>query len=152
MIRSTVNILPLVFTYFIIWLMLDTHLPKKICIICFFESPLKMMKNAFYFILRALFVLKIFSFCHDFLVLQEKRLNQKDKVNFKIRDITTWLTKVAIHIFPNISRSKCNQTLKLGQLIEYNKRNIFLKNYAENEAGETSSRPVFIFIKKPNMR
>ena len=28
----------------------------------FIESPLKMMKNAFYFILKALFVLKIFKF------------------------------------------------------------------------------------------
>ena len=35
---------------------------KKICFICFIESPLKIMKNAFYFILRALFVLKIFKF------------------------------------------------------------------------------------------
>ena len=35
---------------------------KKICFICFNESPLKMMKNAFYFILKVLFVLKIFKF------------------------------------------------------------------------------------------
>ena len=42
---------------------------KKNCIICFIESPLKMMKNAFYFILKALFVLNIFKFCHDFLVM-----------------------------------------------------------------------------------
>ena len=33
------------------------------------ESPLKMMKNAFYFTLKALFVLKIFKFSHDFLVM-----------------------------------------------------------------------------------
>ena len=33
---------------------------QKICFICFDESPLKMMKNAFYFILTALFFLKIF--------------------------------------------------------------------------------------------
>ena len=33
--------------------------------------------------------------------------------------------------------------MKLGQIIDYNKINIFLKNYAENEAGETSSRPLF---------
>ena len=33
---------------------------KKSCAICFIESPLKIMKNAFYFILIALFVLKIF--------------------------------------------------------------------------------------------
>ena len=59
---------------------------------------------------------------------------------------------IAIDIFPNISRSKGNQTTKLGQLIEYNKRNTFLKNYAANEAGETSSKPLFIFLKKPNMR
>ena len=35
---------------------------KKICIIYLMESPFKMMKNAFYFILKALFVLKIFKF------------------------------------------------------------------------------------------
>ena len=34
----------------------------KICFICFIESPLKVMKNDFYFILKALFVLKIFKF------------------------------------------------------------------------------------------
>ena len=39
-----------------------SHLPKKNFIICFFESPLKTMKNAFYFILKALFVLKTFKF------------------------------------------------------------------------------------------
>ena len=33
---------------------------KKKCVICFIESPLKLMKNAFYFILKALFVLKTF--------------------------------------------------------------------------------------------
>ena len=35
---------------------------KKICVICLIESPFKMMKNAFYFILIARFVLKIFKF------------------------------------------------------------------------------------------
>ena len=33
------------------------------------DSPLKMMKNAFYFILKVLFILKIFEFCLDFLVM-----------------------------------------------------------------------------------
>ena len=32
---------------------------KKSCVICSIESPRKMMKNAFYFILKAFFVLKI---------------------------------------------------------------------------------------------
>ena len=38
-------------------------LPSEIkCVVCFIESPLEMMKNAFYFILKALFVLKMFKF------------------------------------------------------------------------------------------
>ena len=35
---------------------------KKISVICFIESPLKMMQNAFYFTSKAVFVLKIFKF------------------------------------------------------------------------------------------
>ena len=35
---------------------------KRISVICLIESPLKMMKNVFYFTLIALFVLKIFKF------------------------------------------------------------------------------------------
>ena len=34
---------------------------------------------------------------------------------------------IAIHILTNISQSKGKQTIKFGQLIEYNKRNIFLQ-------------------------
>ena len=34
------------------------------------------------------------------------------------------LQTIAIHILLNISQSKRNQTMKVGQLIEYNKRNI----------------------------
>ena len=41
---------------------------------------------------------------------------------------------VTMHILPNTPRSKGNQTMRLGQLIEYNKRNIFLQKYSENEA------------------
>ena len=33
---------------------------------------------------------------------------------------------IAIRIMPNISRSKDNQAVKLGQLIEYNLRNLSL--------------------------
>ena len=35
---------------------------QKIVLICFNESPLKMMKNAFYFTLKALFALKTLKF------------------------------------------------------------------------------------------
>ena len=40
--------------------------------------------------------------------------------------------KIAIHILPNISRSKSNQTMKFGQLLEYSMSNIFLKNHTQN--------------------
>ena len=37
------------------------------------------------------------------------------------------LQAIAVHILPNISQSKDNLTIKVVQLIEYNKRNIFLQ-------------------------
>ena len=52
-----------------------------------------------------------------------------------------------IYILPNISQSKVNQTMKFGQLIKYNKKNIFLQNHAENEA-ETLVPDLFLFFEK----
>ena len=37
------------------------------------------------------------------------------------------LKTIVIHILPDISQSKGKQTMKFDQLIEYNKRNIFLQ-------------------------
>ena len=49
----------------------------------------------------------------------------------------------------NISQSKGNQTMKCGQLIEYNMKNIFLeKSYTKCET-ETIPRP---FSKKSKLR
>ena len=104
---------------------------KKNCVICFIESPLKVMKNAFYFILKAPFVLEIFKFfLMTFWSCRKNGLIRK--VNFKIHEVTAWLTnnyntRISRISTPNISRSKDNQTMKLSQLIEYNKRNIFLQ-------------------------
>ena len=39
---------------------------------------------------------------------------------------------MAIYIFPNISRSKGNQAIKFGQLIEYNIGTFLLKNHTQN--------------------
>ena len=39
----------------------------------------------------------------------------------------------------NISRSKDNQTIEFGQLIEYNMRNIFLKDRTQNVADKLFS-------------
>ena len=56
------------------------------------ESPSKMMKNAFNFMLKALFVLDICTFLSGLFGYVEKRLDEKVKVNSKIYDITYWTT------------------------------------------------------------
>ena len=52
---------------------------------------------------------------------------------------------LTIQILPNISRSKGNQGMKFGQVIEYNKRNIFPQISCRKWVKETSSRPLFAF-------
>ena len=47
-----------------------------------------------------------------------------------------------MHILPNISRNKGNQTIKLGQLIERNLRNIFVEKSYTKCAAETVPRPL----------
>ena len=47
-----------------------------------------------------------------------------------------------MHIMPNISKGKGIETMKFGQLIECNKRNIFLQKSCIKCGGETSPRPV----------
>ena len=54
---------------------------------------------------------------------------------------------IAMHILPGISQSKGNQTMKFGQLLEYNKEIFFFKNYAENVAGRLVP-DLFLFFKK----
>ena len=65
------------------------------------------------------------NFCLDFLVVQQNNLIRK------IRLISNFMT----------SRSKGNQTMKFGQLIEYNMRNIFLEKSYTKCDGKTSPRP-----------
>ena len=50
---------------------------------------------------------------------------------------------ITIDILPNISRSKSNQTMKFGQLIEYIKGNIFLQEVSRKKGRET--RPSLFF-------
>ena len=57
------------------------------------ESPLKMMKNAFYFTSNTLFVLMIFMFLSWRLGHVAKRLDKKDMVDSKFYDVAAWFTK-----------------------------------------------------------
>ena len=47
----------------------------EICLICFKESLLKKVKNAFYFILNFFLFSEYLNVCLDFLVMQKKRLD-----------------------------------------------------------------------------
>ena len=120
---------------------------KKFCVICLIESPLKMMRNAFYFILKALFVLKIFKFFTSFWSCRKNGSIRKIGITSKFMASQPGSQTVAIHILSSISKSKGNQTMKFGQLIEYNKRNIFLQNLCGKWGRETSFRPLFILKK-----
>ena len=50
-----------------------------------------------------------------------------------------------IHILPNISRSKDNQTIKFSHVIEYDMRNIFRQISFRKRGRETSSGLPFLF-------
>ena len=54
---------------------------------------------------------------------------------------------ITIHILPNISKSKDNQTMKFVQLIEYSTKNIFLEKSYTRCGREVIPRP---FSKKSN--
>ena len=80
------------------------------------------MKNAFYFILKALFS-RYINVCFNFLVkklslIRNIRLFQNLCHNL----VNKYKTNIA-----NISRNTSNQTMKFDQLLEYNTRNIFLQ-------------------------
>ena len=122
---------------------------KETCFICFNESLLKMMKNALDLILKTLCVLKSFkSFSWIF-----RHAARKNGLIRKLRLISKLMTtqhryqSVTIQILPNISRSKGNETMEFGQLIDYDKRNIFFRRSFKNEA-RWLVPDLFLFFKK----
>ena len=60
-----------------------------------------------------------------------------------------WCHILAIHILPNISKSKGNQTMKSRQFMEYYITNIFLEKSFTKYGGETVPRP---FLKNQNWK
>ena len=86
------------------------------------------------------------SFCLDFLVMYQSSLVKKITSNFMASPLGQ--QTVVIYIFPNISRSKGKQTMKFGQLIECNMRNIFVEISCTKCDGETSPR---LFSEKLNL-
>ena len=79
-----------------------------------------------------LFHLKISFRSKDFQIFVLNCGHVEKRFHKKIRSILKFMTSqpgkqtIAIHILPNTSKSKGNQTMKFSQLIEHNMRNIFL--------------------------
>ena len=99
-----------------------------------------MLKNP-YFTLKALFVPKIFKFLPWPFGHIEKWLIRKIRLISKFMTSQPGKQTIAIHILSNISRSKSNRTMKFGQLIECNMRNIFLKNSFTKCVEQTIPKP-----------
>ena len=83
--------------------------------------------------LKAVFVLEIFTFLSCFFDYVEIQLGKS-----KFMTSQSEQQKMTIHTFSNISRGKGNQTMKFGQLIEYNMTNIFLEKSYTKFSEETS--------------
>ena len=118
---------------------------KRLVFICFNEGFLKMMKNVFDFMLKALLVLEIYKLLSWLLDYAKNGL---------IRNLTlisnfmtprtgqqTSAIYIYIHIQPNISRRKGNQAMRLGQVIEYSIKILFLGNHAQNTVKKLISVP-----------
>ena len=103
------------------------------------EIPLKMIKSAFYFMSKAVFVPKIFKFLSWLFGHVSKRLDKNNKINFNFYDVTAWFT-IVTHVLPNIWRSKANQAMKFGQLVECNLRYSFREKSYTKCSGKTSPR------------
>ena len=66
------------------------------------ENPLDIIKNAFHFTLKALFVLKIINFGLDFLVILKNGLMRKVRLILKFMTSKRAKQAITIHILPNI--------------------------------------------------
>ena len=119
-----------------VFLKSDSHLPDKFIFICFIDSPLKMIKNTFYFILKVFPFTKYLNFCLDILVAQKKRFNYENKISFKIFDATSWLTNnYNAHVAHYLTKLRQPDS-EFGQVIQNIAAEIlFFKIDAENEAG-----------------
>ena len=76
--------------------------------------------------LRVFFILKIFKI---FLGIYENGRIRNLRLISKFMTSQPGKQTITIHMLPNISRIEDNQTMKCGQLIGYNVRNIFCEKY-----------------------
>ena len=120
---------------------------KKDCYLLDWK-PLKNNEKCFLFYFKSSFRSQdVYVFVTTFWSCRKNGLIRKVRFNSKFKTSQPGLQIIAIPILPNISQSKGNQTMKLSQLIEYNKREIFLQKLC----GKYARRLVpdlFLFSKK----
>ena len=105
--------------------------------------PLKIMKIVFYFTSKVLFVLKIFRFLSWRFGHVSKRVDQKDKVNFKFYDVTAWLTNTCnAHIDQYLEKKKESDN-ESWSISRSKMRSIYLEKSYTKCGWETSPRPFF---------
>ena len=81
-------------------------------------------------------------FVLTFLVMYKNGLIRTNRLFLKSKTSQPDQQTIAMPILPNISRSKGNETMKFGQLIEYNLRNIIVEKSYTKCAAETILTPL----------
>ena len=103
------------------------------------------MKYAFSFMLKVLFVLKLFKALSWLFRQVGKWADDKEaKINFKVY-VGIYKQIITKYVLPKISRSKSNQAMEFGQIIDHDVRNIFLQKSCKEWGRETSSKSHFVF-------
>ena len=87
------------------------------------------MKNICYFMLKAFPLSRFLHSCPDFLVMRKTGLTRRLRLVCMFMTSQPGQQVITIHILSNILRSKGNQTMKFGQSIECNTKNILLENH-----------------------
>ena len=106
--------------WFIYRIKVRISLPKKNCVFYLIEKCFLNLKSSF-------LSQDILVFVTTFWSCRKNGLTRKIRSTSKFMTSQPGLQTIAIGILSNISQSKGNQTMKYGQLIEYNKRNNFLQ-------------------------
>ena len=115
---------------------------KNFFVICFSAALLKMIKNPFYFILKALFVLKIFKLLSWLFWSHRKNgLIRKTKLISKL--MTSHLVNEQLQYTYCLLFHEVKATRQWNLVNYYNitRETFFFKNYAENEAGRLVPDP-----------
>ena len=108
---------------------------QKNCFDFLQRKPFKNDENAFYFKLKALFVLGIITFFNSSI--------SKLRSTWKFMTSQTGQQIIAILILPNISRSKGNLTIKFDNSIVYNMLNLFLEKLYTKCDRKATPRPFY---------